>query len=107
MGGPAHLFRQTISVAELAGRDAYGKPILGPVTSGPARVQPTSKLIRDAKGMEFLASSVIYTTLAVTIRHRVWLPGADTSQVATSHRPARVDVSVDGSGAERMRKVWL
>jgi len=75
MGTPAHLFRQTITVAELTGRDAYGKPVMGPAATARARIQPLQKLIRDAKGQEAQATHVVYTDAAITLNSRVWFPG--------------------------------
>lgn len=107
MGSPAHLFRQTITVAELIGRDAYGKPTLGPATTARARIQPLQKLIRDAKGQEALASHVVYTDAAITLTSRVWFPGEPAGDFNRARRPLSVGFYVDGNGMTQYRKAWF
>ncbi|NTX65941.1 hypothetical protein HUA74_35305 [Myxococcus sp. CA051A] len=107
MASPSDRFRQVISYALVLGRDAHGKPTLGPVASARARVQPSRKLIRDAGGNEHLASHVIYTDAALTLLHRLWLPGEDVSDFNRAQRPVAVDELVDGTGVVRFCKVWL
>lgn len=107
MSGPAALFRQLIRYAEVIGRDAWGTPLLGPLAGAAARIQPSRKLIRDASGTEFVASFVVYTEAPITLRHRLWFPGDNTSDFNHARRPAAVDEHVDGAGVLRYRKVWL
>ncbi|GHG91402.1 hypothetical protein [Comamonas sp. JC664] len=107
MASPSDRFRQIISYALVVGRDAHGNPLLGPVSPARARVQPSRRLIRDASGNEQLASHVIYTDVPLTLQHRLWLPGEDTSDFNRARRPAAVDELVDGAGAVSFLKVWL
>ncbi|MCY1042127.1 hypothetical protein OV208_12450 [Corallococcus sp. bb12-1] len=107
MASPTDTFRQSIAYAVLTGRDAYGKPTLGPQTTARARVQPSRRLIRDANGNEHLAAHVVYTDAFLTLQHRVWLPGEDVADFNRARRPVAVDESVDGAGAVRFRKVWF
>ncbi|QDE98302.1 hypothetical protein [Myxococcus xanthus] len=107
MASPSDRFRQIISYALVVGRDGHGKPALGPVSPARARVQPSRRLIRDASGNEQLASHVIYTDAPLTLQHRLWLPGEDTSDFNRARRPAAVDELVDGVGLVSFRKVWL
>ncbi|NTX39856.1 hypothetical protein HUA78_44175 [Myxococcus sp. CA033] len=107
MSGPAAHFRQLVSYAEVIGRDAWGTPLLGPFRIAAARIQPSRKLIRDAQGTEFVASFVVYTAAPLTLRHRLWFPGDDLSDINHARRPAAVDEHVDGGGTTRYRKVWL
>ncbi|MCP3105526.1 hypothetical protein LZ198_42440 [Myxococcus sp. K15C18031901] len=107
MSCPTALFRQLVRYAEVTGRDAWGTPLLGPVHVAPARIQPSRKLIRDASGAEFVASFVVYTAAPLTLRHRLWFPGDDTSDFNHARRPAAIDEHVDGGGTVRYRKVWL
>lgn len=107
MSSPADHFRQTISHAELTGRDAYGKPTLSAVLSAPARVQPVHKIIRDAKGAEVLSSHVVYTTAPLTLNSRVWFPGEPTTDFNRARRPLSIGEYVDGAGVIRYRKVWF
>ncbi|NTX32819.1 hypothetical protein HUA78_00040 [Myxococcus sp. CA033] len=107
MASPSDRFRQIIFYSLVTGRDAHGKPMLGPVSSARARVQPSRRLIRDAGGNEHLASHVIYTDAALTLLHRLWLPGEDTSDFNRARRPVAVDELVDGAGVVIFRKVWL
>jgi hypothetical protein len=107
MAAPSDLFRQQVTISEARGRDAAGRPELGPLEVVAARVQPMRRLIRDTNGNEHLASHVIYTVAAVTLRHRLWLPGEDISDINRARRIAVVDELVDGRGVTRFRKVWL
>lgn len=107
MASPSDRFRQRISYALVLGRDAHGKPMLGPVSTARVRVQPSRRLIRDAGGNEHLASHVVYTDAPLTLQHRLWLPGEDTADFNRARRPAAVDELVDGAGAVSFRKVWL
>ncbi|MCP3060971.1 hypothetical protein LXT21_19480 [Myxococcus sp. K38C18041901] len=107
MASPSDRFRQVISYALVLGRDAHGKPTLGPVSPARARVQPSRRLIRDAAGNEHLASHVIYTEAPLTLQHRLWLQGEDVSDFNRARRPVAVDELVDGAGVVRFRKMWL
>ena len=107
MAQPSDRFRQTISIAELTGRDAYGKPTLSPITTAPARIQPSKKLIRDAQGAEVVASYVVFTTAAVNLNSRVWFPGEPTSDLNRARRPVTIGEHVDGAGVTRYRSVWF
>ncbi|MCP3163332.1 hypothetical protein [Myxococcus qinghaiensis] len=107
MASPSDRFRQIISYALVTGRDAHGKPMLGPVSSSRARVQPSRRLIRDASGNEHLASHVIYTDAPLTLQHCLWLSREDVSDFNRARRPVAVDEPVDGEGVVRFRKVWL
>ena len=104
---PAHRFKQTISYALLTGRDSYGKPTMSAATAAKARVQPMRRLMRDARGAEFLSTHVIYTTAAIDLNHRLWLPGESTADFNLARRVGVVDVMIDGAGVERFRKVVL
>ncbi|TQF13733.1 hypothetical protein FJV41_22445 [Myxococcus llanfairpwllgwyngyllgogerychwyrndrobwllllantysiliogogogochensis] len=107
MGGPEAHFRQLVRYAEVTGRDAWGTPLLGPIQAAAARIQPSRKLIRDSNGAEFVASFVVYTAAPITLRHRLWFAGDDTTDINHARRPAAVDEHVDGGGVVRYRKVWL
>ncbi|WP_338865173.1 hypothetical protein [Myxococcus stipitatus] len=107
MASPSDRFRQRIFFALVLGRDAHGKPSLGPVSSARARVQPSRRLIRDASGNEHLASHVIYTEALLGLQHRLWLPGEEVADFNRARRPIGVDELVDGEGVVRFRKVWL
>lgn len=107
MGSPSHLFRQTITVAELTGRDAYGKPVMGPAATARARIQPLQKLIRDAKGQEVQATHVVYTDAALTLNSRVWFPGEPAGDFNRARRPLSIGFYVDGAGLTQYRKVWF
>ncbi|ADO68703.1 conserved uncharacterized protein [Stigmatella aurantiaca DW4/3-1] len=101
------LFRQLVNFSEVIGRDAWGKPTLSALTPAAARVQPSRKLIRDASGAEFVASFVVYTAAPITLRHRVWFPGDDTTDFNRARRPVAIDEHVDGAGVVRYRRVWF
>lgn len=107
MAGPENRFRQTITYAVLTGRDTYGKPTMGGQSTAKARVQPSRKLIRDKNGNEHLSTHIVYTTAAIGVNHRVWLPGANTAEFNEARRPIDIDESVDGEGVTRFRKVYF
>lgn len=107
MAAPSDHFRQTISHAELTGRDQYGKPTMSAITTAPARVQPVQKIIRDAKGAEAVAAFVVFTTAALTLNSRVWFPGESTADFNRARRPLSIGEYVDGEGVIRYRKVWF
>lgn len=102
MGGPESMFRQTVTYAAETSVDAYGKPTLGSSSTAAARIQPEQRLMKDALGIEFQSTHVIYTAAAIELSHRVYLPGetlARRVQVILKH--------VDGLGTERYRKLVL
>lgn len=107
MASPADRFRQTISFAELTGRDQYGKPTMSAVSTAPARVQPKQRIIRDAKGAEAVAAYVVYTSAALTLNSRVWFPGESTADFNRARRPLSIGEHVDGDGVLRFLTVWF
>lgn len=107
MADPTRLFQQTVTYALITGRDTYGKQTLGPQSTARARVEPTSKVIRDVAQVEHVAAHVVYTAAAITLDHRVWLPGSNTADATAAKRPIQVREHVDGAGAASHREVWF
>lgn len=107
MSSPSELMAQTFSYALLTGRDANGKPTMGAVSTAAGRFQPMRKLIRDAKGNDAMASSVLYTATALTLNHRVWAPGDSSADFNLSRRPIAIDTHVDGAGVTIFYKVYF
>jgi hypothetical protein len=102
MASPADHFRQSITYAVETAIDANGKPTLAAPSTAAARIQPVQQLSRDARGNEFLSTHVIYTAAALTLDHRVTLPGETIPR-----RILTVEPQVDGAGVERYRKLVL
>ena len=107
MSGPASLFRQSITFTSVTGRDSHGDPVLAANATAPARVQPMRRMTRTAAGNEVMSTHVVYTAAPITLRSRVWFPGADTAELDDARAPIGVDEHVDGSGATIYRKVWF
>lgn len=100
-------FRQACYAALPTSRGTDGQPVLGTRALVMARVQPSRAFVRDGAGNSVQARYVVYTLTALTLAHRVWLPGIDTTNAALSLRILAVDQLVDGNGVEGFRKVWL
>jgi hypothetical protein len=107
MASPEERFKQTISYKARTGLDAWGKPTYGTVSTTLARVQPSRKIVKDDAGNDVQSAAVVYTKAALTMQHRVWFPGEDTSDANKGRRPLAIDVFTDGNGAESYRKVWF
>jgi hypothetical protein len=107
MATPQARFLQTITFKAVISSDGWGKPTLGSSSTAPARVQPTSKRVKNDRGDDVQASHVVYTAAALTGQHRVWFPGENTADDNVGRRPVAVDVFVDGAGVESYRKVWF
>jgi hypothetical protein len=100
-------FRQSITFAVLTGRDAYGKPTLGSQSTAAARVQPSRKIVKDVNGNDAATTHKVYTAAAITVFHRVWLPGSSTGDFNQARKPIAVDEEVDGAGVTQFRTVWF
>lgn len=105
MATPEERFKQSITYAAITARDTHGKPTAGSQSTARARVQPSSEVVKDPSGEERAATHVVYTAATLTTAHRVWLPGADTSDFNAARRPISVSAAVDGEGVTRFWKV--
>lgn len=86
----AGLMNTTISVKPVTGR-AGGSETFGALVTGiPAYVEDINEYVTDGNGKDTLAKHYVATEYAVTFEHRIWLAGADTSDLAQSKRPLRV-----------------
>lgn len=108
-GEPQGLFRQVITYAAVASRDQWGKPTMAAPATSRARVQPVNIFVRDAAGESILAKFKIYVppAVGVTLQHRIWLAGDDTSSAIAARRILKIDDPVDGVGVSRFRTLWL
>lgn len=86
----AGLFNTTISVKPVTGRAAGSETYGALVTAIPAYVEDITEYVTDGMGKDTLARHYIATEYAVTFEHRIWLEGADTSNLALSKRPLSV-----------------
>lgn len=100
-------FRQTIGVASSTGVDSYGKPTYSATRTVYARVEAVSRLVRSSTGEEAVASHVIWTTEAMSLTDRIWLPGVSTATVEGSRLPLLVEATPDKTGARTLYKVTL
>jgi hypothetical protein len=55
-------------------------------------------VVTDAKGDDFRASHKVLTSVELTPLHRVWPPGADTTNTAKALRVGKVNAEVNGRG---------
>lgn len=98
----------SISVASVTGSpDAFGKPTYGSPVAVAARIEQQRTLVRKSNGEEAVANHVIYTSTAIALTDRIWLPGANTSLADQSNLPATVVSTPDKSGARTLYKVML
>ena len=80
-----------VTVASATGKDAYGDPSFGSQRVISARVENSTNTITDSSGRERIRNTQIATTERLGLTDRVWLPGTDTTDVAQSRRPMRID----------------
>lgn len=108
MARPEGRFRQSITFATVSTRDAVGRPLtFSAQTTAAARVQSSKAFVRDAAGESVLTAYCVYTQAAITLQHRLWLPGDNTAAATQSRRVLKVDDLTDGEGVVAFRKVWL
>jgi len=98
MGRALHLLTDTITVAEVTGRSGSGDPTFGTQSTLPARVENKLSKVLDNEGKEVLSSTRIYTETELTMNHRIWLPGTDTTDGNDSVRPLMVSNSSTPNG---------
>ena len=93
------LLLQTIYTAARTGIGAVD-PTYGTPASMAARVELRTATTKSADGLERTTDYLIFTTTAVGLLDRVWLPGEYTSASDGKHRlPASVERVVDWTGA--------
>lgn len=86
----------TITVASVSSRNTRGDPVFGAQNAYPARVEPITRLTRSAQGQEAIADTRVFTTQAINLTDRIWVPGANTSDP----NAARVPLSVRSSSTK-------
>ena len=83
---------QTIDVATAAAtRDAQGQPTWGSPASRSVRVERSDKVIPGPGGEELRTSHVIFTTAAIGLDDRIWMPGDSSATASLARRPMRVE----------------
>lgn len=110
--GPQGLFRQQISYAEIATRDAAGRPAtMGTVQTSYARVQSTRERVTDHAGEVIQANYRVYLPPSATVglHHRIWLTseGDTAGVVSQARRILAIPKFRDGTAAERFRIVYV
>jgi hypothetical protein len=90
----ASTFVQTFRFRPHVSTDSRGEEAYGNVVEARCRYQPSTRLIRDARGSATAEEAVIFTEAAVTDRDLVWPPGvtvpADPEDTTGSRKPLAV-----------------
>lgn len=97
----ADLLRQTATVTRWTSDDAYGAPQYSATsTDYPCRIVRTSRMVKDQRGRDVLATSTVYVgpnadgLPGLTVRDRVALSDGSSSQILAV--AAHVDEAGDG-----------
>lgn len=96
---------QRIRVASESSRDGYGKPIYGTPREISARVERSSRLVRNARGEEVTSSARVYLLEAIGFSDRVWLDGDDFTSIDASRLPIAITTSIDKSATRALYRV--
>ena len=96
---------QTINVATLSSRDAFGDPTYGTPTEVKCRVTLkrrhdvlNARAVGGTHGDERVTTHRIYTEVAITIDDRIWLPGIDETDATLARAPLWVHIVADEKG---------
>jgi hypothetical protein len=81
---------QTITVQSPSGSSDYGDPTWGAKRDVRARVELTRKKVRSAAGELVDMTHMVFTTEAITINDRIWVPGTTSTVVKQARRPVSV-----------------
>jgi hypothetical protein len=94
----ARFLKDTITIASVASRDAFGKPLYGAQRTALGRVEAQRRIVRGAHGEETVSSHKIYLASSVLLTDRLWLPGADINVTEAARTPIDVSSSSDLAG---------
>jgi hypothetical protein len=94
---------ETITVKSQSSVDSDGDPSYGSASTMAARIQRGKD--RDAEEIDH--SMVLYTSTAIAVTDRVWLPEDDTSSADAARVPVSVSSSKDLDGGETLYKVLI
>jgi hypothetical protein len=98
---------QSISVAAQTGKNSKGDPTYGTPVTVSARVEVSRRFARNAQGQKTVSSHAIYTTTAIALTDRIWLPGVSTSNVQAARGPLSVTAVSDKAGGVTLYEVLL
>lgn len=79
-----HTFIEPVTVRALVSRDTNGDPTYADAAVVMCRVQRKTQTIRTREGTTVESSTTLFSSTAIARYSRVWLPGADTSNVGAS-----------------------
>lgn len=97
----------TVYVADVSGKTAKGDPTFGAAVAVPARVEAVRRFTRNAQGQKSISSHTIYTTTAIALTSRVWLPGDSAATTQLACVPLSVEGCPDKYGNVTLYKVLL
>lgn len=100
-------FRDTVSVASVTGKSAYGDPTYGAPRTVAARLESARRLVRSGRGDDLVSNHRLFTTTPIVLSDRVWLPGASTADANASVKPITVESTHDKSGGFSIYMVTL
>jgi hypothetical protein len=98
---------QVIWVASCVGIDAYGKALFASPRQVRARVEAASRLVRTARGEQVSSQARVYTSTAIALTDRVWLPSDDVADTNSSRAPIAVKSTPDKTGARTLWEIDL
>ncbi|WP_224364223.1 hypothetical protein [Hyalangium versicolor] len=85
----ARHFRQRFHLAHRLSVNARGDEEYSKPEEHPCRYQPSVRLLRAADGSQVVSEAVLFTTVAVSVEDRVWLPGVDPEDEDVGRKPLR------------------
>jgi hypothetical protein len=91
----------TITLQDATGVDGAGEPTYsGSKYTALCRWEQVTRLVTGPTRNEVQADDAIATTTPITWTTRIWLPGADTTDVSAAKRPKAIKHAreMDGSG---------
>lgn len=100
-------FSSTCYTAPCTGVLPTGGKTFGATVALPARVEKTTKLIRDKTGEEAVSSAQVGTMIVVGLEDRIWLPGEDHTDATIAHVPQKVEQATDKAGGSVYYQIFL
>ena len=101
------MLTQKITIATPTGKDSYGESTYSATRTIKARVENEITTTMDSSGQEKMTDHRIATLEPLTVRDRVWLPGADSSIVAQAKKPIRTESASTPSGTVSVFMTYL
>jgi hypothetical protein len=82
----ADMLNQSVTLTEMASRDAYGMPSYGTPASYESRITYKDQLVRDKNGQEVVAKGFVWIqgTPTITPEYQLTLPDNSTPPILTT-----------------------